>query len=221
MNLCAHVSTEPPWGHPLCIYFWPAAGSSSLTGVRLCEGVSEVTSVAFTCSRGILFSQPSPRCYILVQSVTEDVKINLDPYICSSEAVLWPWLGWLWNLSSESNIQPCTLMKHHTSGSGLSLLRWRLFSEGNCLFFLPSESRNNRQPDEERALPFQSLSAVWLMNYGWGYRLFSSALLHWPTLNSIPSWSETSWEMLSFPCAYQPRVQKPTQTAEPSFVSLG
>lgn len=66
----------------------------------------------------------------------------------------------------------------------------------NFFFFL-SESRNNRQPDEERARRFWSLSAVWLMNYGWGYRLFSSALLHWPTLNSVQIWSETSWEMLS------------------------
>lgn len=57
MNLSADVSTEPPRGHPLCIYFWPAAGSSSLTGVRLCEGVSEVTSVGIhVLARHFVFS---------------------------------------------------------------------------------------------------------------------------------------------------------------------
>lgn len=82
---------------------------------------------AFTCSRSILFSQPLQRCHILVQSVTQDVLLNLDPHICSLEAVLWPGflLGFLTQESviSKSNTQPCTLMKHDTSGSGLSLLR--------------------------------------------------------------------------------------------------
>lgn len=42
MCTCQHGAAP---GHPLCIYSWPAAGSSSLTGVCLCERVSEVTSV--------------------------------------------------------------------------------------------------------------------------------------------------------------------------------
>lgn len=124
---CQHGAAA---GHPLCIYFWPAAGSSSLTGVCFCERVSEVTTVgiqAFTCSHSILFSQPLRCCQILVQSVTEDVLLNLDPHICSIEAVLWPGylLGFLTQeyVISESNTQPGTLMKCDMSGSDLSLLR--------------------------------------------------------------------------------------------------
>lgn len=119
------------------------------------------------CSRSILFSQPSPHCYILVQSVTEDVLINLDPYICSSEAVLWPGLVRLGNLSSELNRQPCTLMKHHTSGSGLSLLRWRLFSEGNCLFFPPrvrAETTDSQMRRGHSLFSLYQLCDWWIMD---------------------------------------------------------
>lgn len=132
-------------------------------------------------------------------------------------------LDWFdWGICHLSQIDNCAHWCNFTHLDLASLCSGEVCFQREIAFFSPlSESRNNSQPDEERALPFQSLSAVWLMNYGWGYRLFSWALLHWPTLNSIPSWSETSWEMLSFPCACQPRVQKPTQTAEPSFVSLG
>lgn len=82
MCTCQHGAAT---GHLLCIYFWPAAGSSSFTG--LCERVSEVTIVdihVFT----ILFSQPC--CHILVESVTEDDLPDLDPHMYSLEAVLWP-----------------------------------------------------------------------------------------------------------------------------------
>lgn len=82
---------------------------------------------ALTCSPSILFSQPSPCCHIVVQSVAEDVLLNLDRHIWSLEAVLWPRyaFGFLTRefVISESNTQPCTLIKHDMSGSGLSLLR--------------------------------------------------------------------------------------------------
>lgn len=60
---------------------------------------------------------------MLVQSVTEDVLLNLDPHICSPEAVLFFFFLTQEFVISESNTQPGTLMKHDMSGSGLSLLR--------------------------------------------------------------------------------------------------
>lgn len=59
----------------------------------------------------------------------------------------------------------------------------------------------SRQADLERPcsaslpLPAQSLSIVWLINYGWDHRSLSSALLYWPTYNThgqtFQIWSHT------------------------------
>lgn len=200
MCTCQHGAAT---GRPLCIYFWPAAGSSSLTGVCLCERVSEVTSVGIH-----VFTQ-----YFVFSAVAVlPHSCSVGHWGCSAQP--WPTylflggcpLAWISFRIFDSGI--CHFWVKYTTvyiDETWYVWIWPLFAQvmvvfrGKLHFFFPlSESRNNRQPDEERALHFQSLSAVWLMNYGWGYRLFSSGLLHWPTLNSIQIWSETSWEILSY-----------------------
>lgn len=78
-------------GHPLCIYFWPAAGPSSLSWcVCVCVCVSERASVKGDVGRGgyahfcAVFSQPlQDFATCSVAAVTEDVPVNLDPHVPS------------------------------------------------------------------------------------------------------------------------------------------
>lgn len=79
-------------GHPLCIYFWPAAGPSSLSWcvcVRRCERASQwergrrpaAVGMHIFCS---VFSQPlQDFATCSVAAVTEDVPVNLDPHVRS------------------------------------------------------------------------------------------------------------------------------------------
>lgn len=117
MCTCQHGAAT---GHPLCIYFWPAAGSSSLTGVCLCECVSEVTSVGihvftqdfvFSAVATYLFSQSLRMFCSTLTRISLSSGLDILEFL-TQESVI-----------SESNTQPCTLMKHDTCGSGLSLLR--------------------------------------------------------------------------------------------------
>ena len=87
MRSCAFKCICQQWvnmGHPLCIYFCPAAGPSSY-GWCVCVSGRETTVVwACTCMYAVFAAVAVlPHTW----SVSEDVVVNLDPHVCSLDTV--------------------------------------------------------------------------------------------------------------------------------------
>lgn len=171
MRSCAFICTCQQWvtmGHALCIYFWLAAGPSSLNCLRVTERTLEW---ACTCIYSV-FSAVAGLPHIWSSQVTEDVLLNLDPHVCSSCTVIWLDSFCLRKAISITSLTCClnkllcTFLKQWYVWLFLYWLRaaGRLFSKGNCSFW----ERESRGRQSERALsaslplPAPSISFVWL-----------------------------------------------------------
>lgn len=204
MRSCAlstHVSSESLWVI-LCVFIF---GLQLV--LPLMPGVRESTLVwACTCIY-VVFSAVAGLPHIL--SVSEDVLVNLDPHVCSLDTVLSLdsflvvlnphsslWLSQLSVLSLNNyfleniyllccqNTQLHTFLKIFSSPCS----EWPVIVfKGKLLILRKRDWRKqpNRLREGMLCIPATPCSVcivcVTLMNYGWGYRSLSSALLHWPT----------------------------------------
>lgn len=137
VNECADVSTELPRGHPFvylflaCSWFflfnwcvlvwtreWGHQHGHSCAHVAFCfHSRRRVATYLFSRSLRMLWSTLT--------------HISVPRRLSSGLIGFWGWLGNLAFLSPIDN-RSHLFMKPHTSGSGLLLLRWWLFWEGNC-----------------------------------------------------------------------------------------
>lgn len=139
MHLCARQQWVTV-GHPLCIYFWPAAGPSSVGWCVCARGMcvrERILVWAFTFLWCFL-----SRCQIATYLFSRSLRMFCQPWPTYLFLRHCPLAGFTFRVSTKEtvSIKPensikiyCTPLWNTVCLDFSSLLRWWLFSKGNCI----------------------------------------------------------------------------------------